>query len=72
MITLDALERGTLLIVADYQARHHGQRMWAGRGGTSERELQALAERGLLDALRDENGYRWWYGLTPEGREAIA
>jgi hypothetical protein len=72
MITLTASERYALGVVADYQQRNNGLRVWAGRGGTSERELAALFEQGLLDRILDESGYRWWYGITKAGERAIA
>jgi len=72
MSELTSEERGTLRIVAAYQERHHGLRVWAGREGTTEAELEGLVAEGLLDRVRDENGYRWWYGITKAGERAIA
>lgn len=63
-------ERRQLLVAVRYEERYH-RPLWAGRERTDDETLGRLADRGLLYRKRGEHGTRWWYFLTPSGRQAL-
>jgi DNA-binding PadR family transcriptional regulator len=69
-VRLTKTQAANLEAVLVYETRY-GKGLWAGRDGTDTDTLNSLVELGLLTRERDENGLRWWYRLTPAGREIV-